>query len=221
MRSRAATVRSVTSVARTAVAIGLLVTLIAGCSTTKSGHRTPTSPTPSDPAAQAVASVWVPVVDTRTKIQFGMPTDPETVDEFPSSDGGPPVRRTKYHVLLAPFLEITVYVDSGERQPVDFEGPDAYAQRLAAATRAAGNTGVQILDRQATTVQGHPALDFRLAYTPKPPKQGKPILLTRFVQARHAVVTMQTFAAVDTVAPLIELRTLQAKLVAGLTLPVD
>lgn len=203
------------------MAVGLLAAVIAGCSATKSGHRASTSPTPSDPAAQAVASLWVPVVDPNTKIQFGMPADPETLDEFPPSAGGPPVRRTKYHVLLAPFLEITVYIDSGERQPVDFEGPDAYAERLAAATRADGNTGVQILDRQTTDVQGHPALDFRLAYTPKPPKQGKPILLTRFVQARHAVVTMQTFAAVDTVAPLTELRTLQAKLVAGLTLPVS
>jgi hypothetical protein len=205
-------------VARTVVAVGLIAAL-AGCSSTTSGKKASTSPTPSDPAAQAVASIWWPTVDQDTKIQFGMPDQPQTQDEAVSQPGGPATRRTRYQVQLAQFLQVTVFVDSGVHKAVDFVDPSTYADRLVAAIRADGSTDVRLFDRKPVTVQGRPGLDFRLTYQPKPPKQGQPILLTRVVQGRHAMVTMQTFAALADVAPLLTLQTLQAKLVAGLTLP--
>jgi len=213
-----ATVRSVTSVARTVVALGLIAAL-AGCSSTSSGKKASTSPTASDPAAQAIASIWWPTVDQETKIQFGMPDQPETDDEAVAQPDGPATRRTRYQVQLAQFLQVTVFVDSGVHKAVDFVDPSTYADRLATAIRADGSTDVRLLDRTPVTVQGRPGLDFRLTYKPKSPKEGQPILLTRVVQAPHAMVTLQTFAALGDVAPLLTLQTLQAKLVAGLTLP--
>ena len=166
----------------------------------------------------AVSSAWVPVEDGATGIRFGLPAQPETSRTTQPSRTGPDVERRQYRVFVD-FVQVTVTIDSGVDKPVRFGDPAAIATGLAAQSRAEGDRNVQVVDREKITVQGRPALDFRLVYTPKKWTDGRTVsVFVRAVQARAAMVVMQTFFPPPPDVSPSTGPALQAKLVAGLTL---
>ena len=117
------------------------------------------------------------------------------------------------------FVQVMVTIDSGMDKAVQFGDPAAIVTGLVAQARVDGQRNVRIVDREQLSVQGRPALDFRLTYTPKRGPENLTVsLFVRAVQARSAMVIMQTyFPAPPDVSPSTG-PALQAKLVAGLTL---
>lgn len=148
-----------------------------------------------------------------------MPSEPQLSRTTQPANGGSAVERRQYKAFLD-YVEVSVTIDSGIGKPVRFGDPATLARELAARSRAHGNRHVQLVDRQPTTVQGRPALDFRLVYTPEEWADGQTVFtLVRAVQAPSAMVILQTYVPRPADAPLATWRTLQAKLAAGLTLP--
>jgi len=196
------------------VTAGLLAGL-AACSSTTAGHGGKTSVPATGPAAEALAGTWVPATDAETGIRFSLPGAPEKTGVPAFS---PSVDRRRYQVQVDQVVEVTVYVDSGATEPARFPPPDTIADLFVAGMRADGNTDVRTLERRNASVQGRPAVDIRLTYTPKRPARGHPVLFLRVVQTPTAVVELQTFTSLGAAATLPTLQSLQAKLVAGLKL---
>jgi hypothetical protein len=199
------------------VTAGLLAGL-AACSSTTAGHGGKTSVPATGPAAQAVASTWVPSTDAETGIRFELPAGAEKSLQ-PMSSGGQSLVRSSYQIQLDLFVQLSVTIDSGDGKPVRFGDPGTVLTGLVTQVQAdRDNDSVRVLDRKPLTVLGRPALDFGITYTVKPPKKGPAVLLARSVQAPAAMVTLQTFSSLLEAVPLATLRALQARLVASLKL---
>lgn len=194
-----------------ALVCGAVVT--AACAATErspggaSGTTAPTTPSVIAPGE------WVAGSDPASGISFSLPGTVKT-ETRPGNDGTPGAKRA-YLCRLSADLTVSVIVTDGALSAEDLDlMPDQLAEQMA----TAGATDAKVEERERTTVEGRPALDFRFSFTAKTGKRS--FWLTRQIAGDRHVVLLQSIAFSASPDAAFEnlVRDYHRQLVAGLKL---
>jgi hypothetical protein len=161
---------------------------------------------------------WVRQVDDEFGIAFELPTRARLQKRQQVGTGGIALNQRLYEVEQDD-IGVSIGLVSGADEEVVFD-LDAYADSIAAAFKATGASDAQILERQHSTVQGRPALDFRFLFTVLDGSRGTSAWLIRLVQDGEVLIIAQTigFAPRGDSTVLPKVRSVHARLLAGLRL---
>ncbi|MGB3437109.1 MAG: hypothetical protein WBA97_00025 [Actinophytocola sp.] len=160
----------------------------------------PPPPTTTAPASApggipepAPVDEWTPTTDGDTGVSFALPgvTNRQT---RPGVDGVS-AATTLYGAEVTDELNMSVSFTSAPGAEYSAAGLQDVAAQLVAQLQAAGSEDAEALDRTATTVGGHPVLDFRMSFTSRDGRRS--IWFVRFVGNGSSAVQLQSIAFVD------------------------
>jgi hypothetical protein len=182
------------------------LTIVAGCGTDADSPSTSTVNSSVSSSTTQVTTTsagipdppapdeWVATTDPATGVSFSLPGQP-VVESRPANAEGTSAAATMYRVEVVPDFGLSVSFAEAPAADYSAEGLDSVADSIVAGLKSAGATDVDIKGRQHSTVAGHPALDFQLAFTAKNGTSN--IWFARFIGNGTRAIQLQSIAFVQ------------------------
>lgn len=151
------------------------------------------APTPGGIPEPAPVEEWTPTTDRDTGVSFALPGVAHRQTR-PGVDGVS-AETVLYGAEVGEKFTMSVSFTSAPGAEYSAAGLQDVADQLVAQLQAAGSEDAQVLDRTATTVGGHPVLDFRMSFTSR--DGDRSIWFVRYVGNGSSAVQLQSIAFVD------------------------